>query len=34
MRVLLMVGQWYYQSVQYVGVKGQDLLKIKKKKDY
>ena len=29
-----MVGQWYYQSVQNVVVKNQDLLKIKKQKDY
>ena len=26
--------KWYYQSVQYVEVKNQDLLKIKKQKDY
>ena len=25
---------WYYQNVQYVEVKNQDLLKIKKQKDY
>ena len=29
-----MVKQFYYQNVQYVIVKNQDLLKIKKKKDY
>ena len=29
-----MVEQWYYQNVQYVAVKNQDLLKIKKQKDY
>ena len=28
-----MVEQWYYQNVQYVVVKNQDLLKIKKQKD-
>ena len=28
------VGQWYYQNAQYVVVKNQDLLKIKKQKDY
>ena len=28
------VEQWYYQKVQYVIVKNQDLLKIKKQKDY
>ena len=28
------VEQWYYQNVQYVIVKNQDLLKIKKQKDY
>ena len=26
--------QWYYQNVQYVVVKNQDLLKIKKQKGY
>ena len=25
---------WYYQNVQYAVVKNQDLLKIKKQKDY
>ena len=29
-----MVNQWYYQNVQYVEVKNQDLLKIKKQKDF
>ena len=29
-----MVEQWYYQNVQYVIVKNQDLLKIKKQKEY
>ena len=29
-----MVEQWYYQNGQYVVVKNQDLLKIKKQKDY
>ena len=29
-----MVEQCYYQNVQYVIVKNQDLLKIKKQKDY
>ena len=29
-----MVKQFYYQNVQYVIVKNQDLLKIKKQKDY
>ena len=33
-RVVVMAGQWYYQNVQYVVVKNQDLLKIKKQKDY
>ena len=32
--VLVMVKQWYYQNVQYAVVKNQDLLKIKKQKDY
>ena len=27
-----MVEQWYYQDVQYVAVKNQDLLKIKRQK--
>ena len=31
--VLVMVKQWY-PNVQYVLVKNQDLLKIKKQKDY
>ena len=31
---VVMVGQWYYQGVQYVVVKNPDLLKIKKQKDY
>ena len=26
--------QWYYQIVQYVIVKNQDLIKIKRQKDY
>ena len=26
--------QWYYQNVQYAKIKNQDLLKIKKQKDY
>ena len=26
--------KWYYQNVQYVGVKNQDLLKIKNQKNY
>ena len=30
----VMVKQCYYQNVQYVIVKNQDLLKIKKQKDY
>ena len=30
----VMVEQWYYQNVQYMKVKNQDLLKIKKQKDY
>ena len=30
----VMVEQWYYQNVQYVTVKNQDLLKIKRRKDY
>ena len=29
-----MVEQWYYQNVQYVIVKNQDLSKFKKQKDY
>ena len=29
-----MVEHWYYQNVQYVVVKNQNLLKIKKQKDY
>ena len=29
-----MVEQCYYQNVQYVIAKSQDLLKIKKEKDY
>ena len=29
-----MVEQWYYQNEQYAVVKNQDLLKIKKQKDY
>ena len=33
-RILVMVKQWYYQSVQYAVVKNQDLLKTKKQKDY
>ena len=33
-QVLVMVKQLYYQNVQYVVVKNQDLLKIKKQKDY
>ena len=28
------VEQWYYQNVRYMVVKNQDLLKIKKQKDY
>ena len=28
------VEQWYYQNAQYVVVKNQDLLKIKKQKHY
>ena len=28
------VKQWYYQNVQGVVVKNQDLVKIKKQKDY
>ena len=28
------VEQWYYQNVQYATVKNQDLLKIKKQRDY
>ena len=31
---IVMVGQWYYQNVQYAVVKNQDLLKIKNQKDY
>ena len=30
----VMVEQCYYQNVQYAVVKNQDLLKIKKQKDY
>ena len=30
----VMVEQWYYQNVQYVAAKNQDLLKIKKQMDY
>ena len=30
----LIIEQWYYQNVQYVVVKNQDLSKIKKQKDY
>ena len=33
-QVLVMVKQLYYQNVQYAVVKNQDLLKIKKQKDY
>ena len=33
-RVVVMVGQWYYQNAEYAVVKSQDLLKIKKQKDY
>ena len=29
-----MEKQWYYQNVQYAAVKNQNLLKIKKQKDY
>ena len=29
-----MVEQWYYKNAQYVIVKNQDLLKIKKQKEY
>ena len=29
-----MVGQWYYQNVQYAVVKNQDFLKTKKQKDF
>ena len=31
---LVMVKQWYYQSVRYVVLKNQNLLKNKKQKDY
>ena len=31
---ITMVKQWYYQNVQYVVVKNQDLLKKKKKVEY
>ena len=31
---LTMVKQWYYQNVQYVVAKNQDLLKNKKKVEY
>ena len=34
LRVQVMVKQWYYQNVQYVVVKNQDLLNIEKQKDY
>ena len=34
LQILLMVKQCYYQNVQNVVVKNQDLLKIKKQKDY
>ena len=30
----VMAEQWYYQDMQYVAVKNQDLFKIKKKKGY
>ena len=30
----VMVEQYYYRIVQYVTVKNQDLLKIKRQKDY
>ena len=33
-RVVVMVGQWCYQNVQYAAVKNRDLLKLKKQKDY
>ena len=33
-RVSKMVKQWYYQNVQYVVVKNQDLLKNKKQVEY
>ena len=33
-QVLVMVKQLYYQNVQYAVVKNQDLLKIKKQKNY
>ena len=33
-RVLKTIEQWYYQNVKYVEAKNQDLLKIKKQKDY
>ena len=29
-----MIGQWYYQNVQYAVVKNQDFLKTKKQKDF
>ena len=29
-----MLEQWYYQTAQHVIVKSQNLLKIKKQKDY
>ena len=29
-----MIEQWYYQNVQSLEAKNQDLLKIKKQKDY
>ena len=33
-QILEMVKQWYYQNVHHAVVKSQDLLKIKKQKDY
>ena len=33
-QILAMVKQFYYQNVQYVEVKNQDSLKIRKQKDY
>ena len=33
-QVLVIVKQWYYQNVQYVVLKNEDLLKINKQKDY
>ena len=32
--VPVIVGQWYYESVQYAVVKNLNLLKTKKQKDY